>query len=86
MNKFILLISILLTGCNHMGTVVPTDQIIRLDPSVVASCDPLLKVEPPITFENVLNISIKNMELYAKCSDKHEAAVKLLKKVSNVKE
>jgi hypothetical protein len=83
-----LILSILLVSCaTNSGLVLPSnDQVIKLDPRALAECDPLLSIQPPITFENVLKISLDNIELYAKCADKQKASIKLLKQISNIKE
>lgn len=88
MNKIVLLLSFLLVSCASIpdAIVPPTEREVALDPRILTYCDPLVKLPPAPTFDDVLNVSLKNMELYYICADKQKSSVELLKKVSNRKE
>ena len=85
MNKFIVIL-MLLSGCATQPDVIlpPPEKVISLDPSAYELCKPLLKVPLSSTFEDILKVSLDNIELYADCYNKQKNSVKLLKKISNV--
>ncbi len=60
-----------------------TDKIVKIDPSALERCLPQKPLTDP---DQLLEISLANMDIYAQCVNKQDNSIKLLKQFSNYKE
>lgn len=75
------LLILLLSGC--ASTPAITEKTVSLDPRVLELCEPLLTLQAGATFEDLMQTTIRNFELYHECADRQALSVKLLKQFSN---
>ena len=79
-----LLILLLLFGCaTKDAIVVPPEKVVQIDPRTLELCDPLNALPEQASFEDLLTVTIGNIELYANCANRQKNSVILLKKFSN---
>lgn len=86
MNKLLIIIlSSILIGCAHTppGPTIAIDKVVHIDPRALQACEPLVGLNSITSFEDILNTSIQNMEIYADCKGKQDNSIILLKKFSN---
>jgi len=83
-----LLLVLLLAGCASTPTAIlpPPDKTVKLDPRMLELCEFVNKLPEKASFEDVLSITITNLELYASCANKQKNSVKILKEFANMKE
>ncbi len=86
MKKLISILALaLLVGCatTKDAIVAPPEKVIRLDPSALERCKPLLKIN---SGDEVLHVTLSNFAIHAECVNKQDNSIKLLKEFSNYKE
>lgn len=82
-----LIILLLLFGCaTKDAIVVPPEKVVRIDPRALELCEALSILPEQASFEDLLTITIGNIELYANCANRQKNSVILLKQFSNIKE
>jgi hypothetical protein len=82
--KYILAV-LLLTGCCSAPIVHPTEPII-IDSRILEKCKPQVLPESTLTYESILENVKDNSILYKECSAKNDAAITLIKKLTNQKD
>lgn len=75
------LLILLLSGC--VSTAAITEKTVSLDPRALELCEPLFTLEANATFQDLMETTIRNFELYHDCANKQATSVKLLKQFSN---
>lgn len=89
MRLLALVLAITLSGCVLFKKDDPilVDRVVRIDPRALESCSNLLKLSTPqASFEELLQVSINNMELYNDCKLKQDNSIRLIRELSNNKE
>lgn len=61
----------------------PQEKVVHIDPYNLEPCLPIIRLEEG---SNELEVSIKNIEIYADCKNRQNNSIILLKKFSNYKE
>jgi hypothetical protein len=86
----ILILSIFLTGCalfkkEEPTVILPTTQVVHINPEVLTECS-LLDTEILVpTFESAVAAYSNVTALYAVCANKQTISIKLLKQFGNIK-
>ncbi len=87
MNKYLILFSLLLSGCGTMCdyAMIPPkeEQVIEIDPKLFEPCKDLLVADSPITPEGILINLAANKVIYTDCAIRMAASIVVLKKFSN---
>lgn len=79
----ILLVS--LTACCSTVPVQP-NRPINIDSRMLEPCKPLVVPKEPLTFESILENTKDNVLVYTDCKTKHDAAIVLLRELTNKKD
>jgi hypothetical protein len=80
-----ILSALLLTGCCSAPIIHQTDPII-LDSRILEKCKPQVLPESSLTYELILENVKDNSIIYKECSAKNDAAITLIKKLTNQKD
>lgn len=83
-----ILLSLSLSGCSWFtkpDATVP-EKVVKLDARVLEPCADLNAIPENASFEDLMNTTFANFQVYSECKAKQDNSIKLLKQFSNYKE
>ncbi len=84
-----LILVFLLTGCTSLKEkfcdyqIIPPKEPIPISKEALQPCPMLVLPTLPLTLESILENQVKNKVIYTNCVNKNNAAIVLIKKLSN---
>lgn len=86
--RYILVCLALLSGCTWglKPDAIITEKVVHVDARALEPCANLTTLNESASFEELMNVTFTNFQVYSECKAKQDNSIKLLKQFSNYKE